>query len=261
MLIYLSYRYKGNWRAIYDVVASKEYDFNDEDIKKEVSKLKSNAVTILDPEYPKWLHETPWPPFVIYYYGDLSLLNDVNKNIAVIGMRKNSAYGAEMTRYLVKHLCEDFVIVSGLARGIDGIAHEECLNHSGKTIAVLGNGIDFCYPPENWPLYKRIKANPNCLIISEYPGDIVPEPSYFPERNRLIAGSSKALIITEALKQSGTSITTAYALNLNKIVMAVPGEACKNSLCNQLIREGCPPVDDIDDVYIELGYIKNHYDI
>jgi DNA processing protein len=166
--------------------------------------------------------------------------------VGVVGSRDCSAYGRKITEELVKGIADEHAIVSGLAKGIDTVAHETAIKYKGKTIAVLGSGIDYCYPKCNQELYKEIKENH--LLISEYPGEVEPCPSYFPIRNRIVTGLSKALLVTEAYKMSGTLISVKLALEFGKTIMCVPYEADKNSMCNQLIKDGAYMVESCDDI-------------
>ena len=133
-----------------------------------------------------------------------------------------------------------------MAKGIDSVAHITSIHHGGRTIAVLGSGIDYCYPWENLELYKIIKEKG--LVISEHPNIIPPEPENFPMRNRIIAGLAKGILITEAKKRSGTLITVNFGQSLSKEIMCVPYPCYEDSGCNQLIKEGAYLVEDADDV-------------
>ena len=252
--IYFSLEAKGDWNMIYESFVRQKYEFDNEEILRRMRSLKSKTLTIFDDEYPDYLKTIPHPPFVLYYYGDISLIQDVEKNMSIVGCRKPSAQGVKSTEYLADALSDNFVIVSGLAKGVDGIAHQTTLDANGRTIAILGSGIDYCYPQENLEIYYRIKKNPNCLLISEFPEDTLPEPTNFPERNRLIAAFARGVIITEAKYKSGTSITALYALDMNKDVMVLPNEPFNDSLCNKLISEGARLIDSVNDVYDEIGF-------
>ena len=252
--IYLSLYFKGDWNQMYQVYVSKQFDFSDPVIIAKVRNLKCGALTIFDDNYPEYLKTVPQPPFVLFYYGDISLIHEVEKNISVVGTRNPTAYGVNSTREVVHELADHFVVVSGLAKGIDGIAHQSAIEVGGRTIAVLGSGIDYCYPIENQELYDNIKSNPNNLIISEYPEDTIPSQINFPLRNRFIAAFGRGLLITEAFRRSGTSITATFALELQKPIMVLPSEAFKESLCNKLISEGARLIDQVDDIYDEIGF-------
>lgn len=240
--------YKGDFELIYDALVRHESPPSDDEVYAVIRKVTSPCITILDDDYPEYLKQKVFhPPFVLYYYGDISLIKDENKNIAFIGSRKCSQYGQNITQNLVSEASTKYNIVSGLARGIDACAHAACINKIGKTIAVLGSGIDVCYPIRNQFLYNYIKKNG--LLISEYPCDTPPRPEYFPMRNRLVVGFSKMIVITEAKKHSGTQISTAIALMSGKDVCCVPYQADENSLCNDLIKQGAYLIEKPEDIF------------
>lgn len=247
LLIYLSVKYQGNFDKIYHAITTHECA-SDEDIKKAVDSVKAKVLTIIDENYPDSLKRMCTPPLVLYYYGDLSLLTDqASQRLAVVGSRECTIYGRKMTNKIVSEVAnKKIIIVSGLARGIDAVAHHSAINAKGKTIAVLGCGIDSIYPKENEELFKEIKANH--LLVSEYPNDTKPEPNFFPLRNRLVAGFADKVLVTEAYKNSGTNITVLYALKQGKDVMVVPYEADKESSCNKLIQDGAALVETAEDV-------------
>ena len=192
--------------------------------------------TIVSESYPDLLKKQYRPPFVLFYRGDISLLQHIGKNVAVVGSRECTDYGIEMTKKIVRVVAKEYVIVSGMAKGIDAIAHQTAIDVGGKTIAVLGGGVDYCYPPTNLKLYKEIKKNH--LVISEYPGAIMPKPENFPRRNRIIAMLSRGTIVTEAYAKSGTLTTVMFTLQCNRLLMCVPYLANVNSECNRLIKQG-----------------------
>lgn len=180
--------------------------------------------------------------------------------IAVIGARKYSGYGAQVTKVISKELSENnFTVVSGLAVGIDSIAQRNAIDYPGKTIGVLGCGIDIIYPKSNKLLYEDILKN-NGLIISEFLPNTPPMAYNFPRRNRIISGISKKLIIIEATNKSGSLITVNYALELGMDVMAVPGPVFNGNSegCNKLIRDGAKPFTEMVDLYDFLSIIKEN---
>lgn len=254
ILIAYALKYEGDWDKIYSAICSKELLTDEEESK--ANTIKSKAITILDDEYPEQLKNVHKPPIVLFYYGDISLMRDYYKNISIVGSRACSDYGARMTEEIASDLAKrGYVIVSGMAKGIDGIAHQSAINSGGKTIAVLGGGIDYCYPSENIYLYKDIKKHH--LLISEYPGNVLPQTHFFPIRNRIIAGLSKTLIVTEASHYSGSLVTASLALEGNADVMCVPYEAGKQSECNRLINSGAILVESADDVVNEMSTCQN----
>ena len=249
-LLYLAVKYKGEWDPIYeDIKAHKEVD--EKEAKSIIDSVKSNYITILDEEYPESLRDSFKPPFVLFYYGDISLISDKNNKIAVVGSRKYSRYGKMMTEKLVSGIAKDFVVVSGMALGIDAIAHRTTIENGGKTVGVLGNGIDFHYLEENKDIYEECKKNH--LVISEYPGNTPPNPDYFPVRNRIIAGLCFNLLVTEGKIRSGTQITALLVAQKSGNVCCVPARADEESICNRLIKEGAYMVEDVDDIYLDTN--------
>ncbi|MBO6047150.1 MAG: DNA-processing protein DprA [Erysipelotrichaceae bacterium] len=244
IVLYFALKYKGQFDAIYQ--ALKEKEPVDTVLQQELlARLKSRYVTILDDDYPERLKTMTCPPFVLFYYGDLSLAN--NHTISVIGMRNCSDYGRQVTQQLVGELVkEDLTIVSGMAIGIDGIAHETAMEQGGHTIAVLGGGIDCPYPKRHKYLYEAIKANH--LVVSEYPFDNMPRRDGFPKRNRIIAGLGETVLVTEANLRSGTMITVGFALEYGKDIFAVPGRLDDAPGCNFLISQGAILVQDVSDI-------------
>ena len=254
ILLYFSIKYSGDWNQIYESVQSKEI-FDANEAEKIVSENKNKFITILDEEYPESLRRSYKPPFVLYYQGDISLLSDNKNKIAVVGSRKYSKYGKEMTEKLVKGISKDFVIVSGLALGIDAIAHRSCISSGGKTIAVLANGIDFHYLEENKDIFEECIKNH--LVVSEYPNKVQPTKENFPIRNRIIAGLAESLLVTEGKIHSGTQITAFLMVQKNGEVCCVPARAGENSICNHLIKEGAFLVETPEDIYQSVGVTQH----
>lgn len=190
------------------------------------------AITMLDDDYPRELFQLRYPPYVLFYRGDKELLRQ--RKIVVVGSRRATDYGARMTKLVVEGLKDRYVIVSGLAKGIDGQAHR----WADKTIGVVANGLDVHYPQENAGLYEEMFRRQ--LVISEYPAGVKPLKEHFPFRNRIIAALGEAVIVTQAAVRSGTMLTVNEALNLNKDVYAVPYRADDPSGlgCNRLIQQG-----------------------
>ena len=166
---------------------------------------------------------------------------------SVIGKRVPSEYGSNITDKIVCDLVKnEYTIVSGMALGIDTLAHRSALKNKGKTVAVLGSGINYCYPKRNQDLYAQLKSNH--LIISEKPGDYVPQAKDFPSRNRLIAGLSESVVVTEAEKRSGTMITVGYALDRGKDIYCIPSRIGDPMGCNLLIQQGAKLVLTVNDI-------------
>lgn len=256
VIVAISIMCNGDWEMIYNTVTKRDHLYDSEeriefDRSLEKFLLLANEggykyTTILSDDYPEILKHEQCPPFVLFYHGDLSLINEIGKNVAVIGSRDYSEYGKLMTEKIVKTISQDCVVVSGMARGIDTIAHLTAINNGGKTIAVLGGGINNCYPVRNKKLYEELKKNH--LVISEYPGDMVPDPINFPRRNRIIALLSCGVVVTEAHQRSGTMTTVMHALHYNRLVFCVPYRATEESECNRLIGEGAYLVQSGEDV-------------
>ena len=250
ILIYFAIKYEGDWDKIYSAINKKEkVDLTE--IRKVVDENKSSCITLLSECYPSKLKNIYKPPFVLFYKGNINLLDSTKKTIGVVGSRNNSDYGEKVTTSLVSDLTDnDFVIVSGLAKGIDAIAHKACLNKNGNTIAVLGNGLEVFYPSENKDLQKEIENKG--LVISEYPDFKESNKENFPKRNRIIAGLSDSILVTEASNKSGSMITVSRALEMGKDVYCVPYKIGVNSGCNTLIKEGAKLIESINDILIEL---------
>lgn len=241
-LIYLALLYEGDQQKIIEHIEKKL----DIDVNMKLPKMDFKVLTVLDEDYPIDFKSYYKAPLVLFYYGDISLIKNIENNIAVVGTREPSEYGISMTQKIVKDLAKDYVIVSGLASGIDAIAHKEAIKTGGRTVAILGCGIDRCYPIENLELYKEIKKNH--LLLSEYPFKSISTHNKFPFRNRLIAMFSKAVFISEAHYYSGTSITAKFALEYSKDIMCLPYKANDESLCNRLIGAGAYLVENADDI-------------
>lgn len=179
------------------------------------------CITFNDSRYPYMLKEISTPPLCLYCKGNLQLLNTTC--VGIVGTRKPTDYGIIVTKQFAKELAEaDVTVVSGLASGVDGIAHREAIDNNGKTIAVIAGGFNHIYPVSNFNLAKKIIENN--LIISEYTPNTQPLSYYFPVRNRIIAGLSKGVVITEAGEKSGSMHTFNYAVEFNREVFAVPGK-------------------------------------
>ncbi|HEX6122208.1 MAG TPA: DNA-processing protein DprA [Ktedonobacterales bacterium] len=209
--------------------------------------LQIGALCLRDPEYPRLLREIPLPPPVLYVRG--ALTPEDEWAVAIVGTRRASAYGRQVTERLARELAEQGItIVSGLARGIDTVAHTAALHAGGRTIALLGCGPDLVYPPENAKLAARIIEQG--AIITEFAPGRQPEAGNFPARNRLISGLAMGVLVTEAPEDSGALITTRFAAEQGRDVFAVPGNISnRTSLgANRLIQDGARLVLDVRDV-------------
>ena len=223
-----------------------------EKYEKYILKNDIKIINISDDNYPAKLKNIYAPPITIFAKGDISLLN--SKSIAIVGSREPSKYGIYVAEKFSKELSKEGVtIVSGLARGIDTFAHVGALSSFGKTIAVLGSGIDVVYPKENAKYYREISEKG--LIISEYIVGTAPESKNFPQRNRIISGLSDGVLVVEARKNSGTMITTDFALEQGKELYVIPGNITSNLSVgtNNLIKEGAKLVTDVYEILEDLN--------
>jgi DNA processing protein len=236
------------------IAANIKNGFNQDFINKQLEQIKKDKIDILsywDENYPESLKKVYDPPAFLFIKG--SILPDDKLSIGIVGSRVTSQYGKTITEQFSRELVElKFTIISGMARGIDTIAHKAALKTGGRTIAVLGSGIDNIYPPENYKLVEQIAENG--AVISEYPLGTYPDAGNFPRRNRIISGLSLGVLITEAGAKSGALITAFQALEQNREVFAVPGpiNSGKSAGSNQLIKEGAKLVQGVQDIIREL---------
>ena len=215
------------------------------------ARQKIGVCSIGDDDYPPILKEIDNPPMSFYYRGTLE---PFVQRIGIVGSRQNTAYGQNVALELGEQLAAaGLTVVNGAARGIDTFAHRGALR-SGRTVAVLGCGINVVFPRENKNLLEQIAARG--VVMSEFPPQFPPNPGTFPARNRIIAGLSRGVVIVEAGTKSGALITSTYALEYNRDVFAIPGQiyAAKSQGCNELIREGATLIKSAQDVL-------NEYDI
>ena len=240
-----------------NILANKNEDL----IKSYTNELKNKGIKFIskfNKKYPELLKNIPDPPLGIYVLGDLP---DENLNkVAIIGARKCTQYGALNSYKFGKELAEkNIVVVSGMALGIDAMAHKGAIDGKGKTIAVLGCGVDVIYPPSNKNLRDAILQN-GC-IISEFPPSTLAFPTHFPMRNRIISGLSNAVIVAEAAKRSGTLITVGQALEQGRDVFAIPGNinSTMSQGTNHLIKTGAYPLTEINDILevLDISNTKN----
>ena len=247
VLAYLSVLYEGNWDKIFQAIQNK-IPLDSTEVEKVVKEIKTPFITILDELYPEKLKHIYKPPFVLFYHGDLDLWN--RPSIAVVGSRTCSEYSKKHTGEIVGDLAKKLVVISGLARGIDTIAHQSAIASGGKTIAILGSGIDECYPKSNQELYERICKDH--LVISEYPLHTLPKKEFFPHRNRLLAAFSDAVLVMEAKEKSGTMHTVRSALEFGKEIFCIPHPIEENDFTNRLIQEGAFLVESSKEIFNEL---------
>lgn len=229
----------GKWRD----GAKREWD--------QAKKSRAQILLWIDPDYPPLLRQIPDAPLLLYFQGDASLL--ASTTIAIVGSRKASATGLEISTDLAASLsASGITIVSGMATGIDRRAHIAALEHMGKSIGVLGAGIEIRYPASNRDLYARMQEEG--LLVSEFAPKIAPLAHNFPIRNRIISGLSLGTVVVEAAERSGSLVTARQALEQNREVFAVPGVAMTSQSlgCQNLVRQGAHPVFCVDDILREF---------
>ncbi len=215
------------------------------------AKAGCQVVEYSSDDYPPRLKQIPDPPLVLYVRGDVKVLS--RHAVAIVGARRPTAYGSQVAQRLAHDLAQrQLVIVSGLARGIDSAAHRGALEAAGKTVAVLGSGIDVIYPRENKRLAEQVTESG--ALISEFPPGTSPAPENFPIRNRTISGLSLGVLVIEAAEYSGSLITARLALEQNREVFAVPGNitSAQSFGPNHLIKQGAKLVDEWIDVIEEF---------
>ncbi len=228
------------------------------DLEKEQAKLTQAGAVFVDnrsAEYPPLLRELADAPLGLYRRGDYGFDAPC---VAIVGSRRTTLYGQATAKKLGYELARlGFCVVSGLARGIDTFAHEGALEAGGRTAAVLGNGIDIVYPPENLGLYRRIEENGGA-IVTEFPFGRRADKQSFAMRNRIVAGMSRAVIVVESDVSGGSMITAKFAGEQGRLVFAVPGRIDQPSSagCHQLIRDGATLLTSVDDVLSELNYLE-----
>ncbi|OGY43264.1 MAG: DNA protecting protein DprA [Candidatus Buchananbacteria bacterium RIFCSPHIGHO2_01_FULL_39_14] len=244
---------------IIEQIKIKRHEISPDQELEKIQALKIQAVTILDETYPKLLKEIYAPPPILYYQGNFDTNNEIL--FSVVGTRKISPYGRQVTEQIVYNLAANGLnIVSGLALGIDACAHQAALNANGKTIAVLGCGLNQIYPVSNQQLAKKIIAAGG-TIISEFPLGTPPYKSNFPQRNRIISGLSFGTLVTQANLNSGALITAQFALEQNREVFAVPGDINRlgSQGPNQLIKNGAKMVSAAGDIleFLNIKRVNN----
>lgn len=222
---------------------------------EELELCNANGITLLpdyDERYPRCLQEIHNPPPLLFERG--KLLPRDSLSIAIVGMRSPSLYGQQQAKKLAAGLARaGLTIISGMARGIDGVAHRAALEAGGRTIAVLGSGLMEIYPPEHKELFEEIAAQG--AVLSEFPPRMKPSAGAFPQRNRIISGLSLGTIVVEAAQRSGALITARLAMEQGREVFAVPGRIDQRNSkgCHLLIRDGATLVESVDDVLDQLG--------
>lgn len=227
--------------------------------QKELTRCRELQVQLLPKGctgYPEWLGEIPDPPPVLYAKGDFAARDHLA--LAIVGSRRCTLYGQQQAERLAGQLARAGVtIVSGLARGIDGVAHRGALQAGGRTIAVLATGVVEIYPPEHEDLAREISSHG--VVVSESPLGQAPTPGMFPQRNRIISGLSLGVIVVEAARNSGALHTARHAMEQGREVFAVPGriDSLASEGCHDLIRDGATLVRNVDDVLQSLGPLSS----
>lgn len=223
-------------------------------VEKELSlleRVKGKILTLNDDHYPARLKEIYDPPPLIYMRGEIQKEDELA--VAIVGSRKTTSYGRWITEKIGRDLASHGVtVISGMARGIDSVAHQGAIQGGGRTIAVLGCGIDVVYPPENRSLYDQIIEHG--AVLSEFPMGSPPEGGHFPRRNRIISGLSIGTVIVQASADSGSLITANYALEQGREVFAVPGNVGAEGSrgTNRLIKEGAKLVESSEDILEDI---------
>ncbi len=237
------------------VIAALSEPIDEIECRRQVEQLDrrgARLLTILDSDYPLCLKKIYDPPPFLIVKGELRPGDE--SAVALVGSRAFTDYGRQVTELLGRELCAAGVtVVSGLASGIDSIAHKAAISSGGRTIGVLGCGLDTIYPPENKSLYEDVAANG--AVITEFPFETKPEKFNFPSRNRIIAGLSRGVVVIEARKGSGALITAKHAMDQNREVFAVPGNILHQSThgTNELLKQGAIPVTQTADILLALG--------
>ncbi len=227
--------------------STKDFEMYERMLQKKIS-----FVTLLDQTYPAKLREIASPPYALFYKGRLP--NEKKKSVAIVGARNCTAYGRRMAEEFAKVLVEhDVQIISGMALGVDGAGQRGALEGGGSSFAVLGCGVDICYPRENFSLYQSLEAKGG--ILSEFPLGTEPLKQNFPARNRIISGLADAVLVIEAKEKSGSLITADMALEQGKDVYALPGPVTSSLSrgCHELIKQGAGILTSPQELLVDLG--------
>ena len=230
-----AFKYKGNYRLISRAIK------NNEPFEK--VKSRYNFITIGEKNYPSNLYRLEYPPFILYYEGNLELLS--GELAAIVGSRIHSNQAAFLTKSITEILSNRYVIISGMARGIDAIAH----SNASKTVGVLGNGLTVEYPSSNKELYSHMRQKQ--LLISEYPENVSPQKYHFPFRNRVIVALAKILVVPCANERGGTMVSVNEALKLDIPIYTLPYSILDPLArgCNELIEQGANMIIRLEDVW------------
>jgi DNA processing protein len=240
-------------------VVQQRFRLNPEQLLSQHQEINPLFWTPADPEYPQLLREIPTPPPLLYYRGEIDLQENSGQKplVGIVGTRQPTEYGIKWTRQISTALAKNgFTVVSGMAEGIDTESHSATLKAGGRTIAVMGTGVDVIYPHKNRDLYQQILKSG--IVISEYPAKTPPNRTHFPRRNRIIAGLSRAVLVMEAPLKSGALITATYANEFNRDVYALPGKIDDQPSqgCLKLISQGAGLINhELNELLIMLGAI------
>jgi DNA processing protein len=218
-----------------------------------LGEIGARALLPGDPDFPVQLDDVHDPPAVLYAWGDVSLL--ARPAVAIVGSRNHTTYGAAAARLLAGAVARRVVVVSGMARGIDALAHAAALDAGGTSIGVLGNGFGVIYPAANRALYERMVRPPHGCLVTEHPPGERPHAGSFSRRNRLISGLARAVVVVEAAAGSGALVTADAGLEQGRAVLAVPGPITSPTSvgCNKLIQQGAKAALCAADILEELG--------
>lgn len=266
LLKVVAFALEGDWQSVtaseWLTIAQVKTNYQQEFLKSfdrsrsEISNLwqtyqRGGFLTIISENYPLYLKEIYNPPVGLFYRGNLDLLK--KPALAMVGSRVATGYGKQIVSNLIPELVAKYVIVSGLAKGIDTSVHQQTIRHQGQTIGVVGTGLDVVYPQENFRLQKYMAERH--LLLSEYPQGTAPLAYHFPARNRIIAGLAQGTIIIEAKQKSGSLITAQLALESGREVFAVPGSVIDGHSigCLELIQQGAKCVINGRDILEELS--------
>jgi DNA processing protein len=221
--------------------------------QRAAERLRLVLLPATDPAYPARLADLPGAPALLWVRGDVAALS--RPQLAIVGSRHPTAGGRRTAREFAHHFARSgLAITSGLALGIDAASHDGALLAGGRTVAVLGTGLDTCYPPENHALAERIVASSGGALVSEFPPGTVPRRAHFPQRNRLISGLALGVLVVEAARSSGSLSTARWAADQGRDVFAVPGSIHSplSKGCHELIRQGAKLVERAEDVLTEF---------
>ena len=233
--------------------ATKSLNIDYDKLIEKMKFLSIQVITIIDRDYPDLLTHIPEAPPILFVRGDIRVLSGFN--LAITGARRCSDYGRITARKFARAMAENGInVVSGMAIGIDTAAMRGALDAEGKTIGVLGNGVDIFYPPSNRTLARKVIEN-GCLV-SEFPPTVPSLPYHFPRRNRIISGLSKGVLVVEASAHSGTFSTVSWALDQGREVFAIPGDITRKQSegTNLLIKNGAKITANIMDIFEEIGF-------